>query len=104
MPAVELVLEAGSPAPVPVPQASGPPAPLGWASRIAENAGSSGVRPNLQTRFRLLAGGGLGILRSPEDVWRAGERVDGSTFHHENEGEWGSWGSLDSSPLGLPWA
>lgn len=45
---------------------------------------------------------GLGILRSPEDVWRAGERVDGSTFHHENKGRWGSWGSLDSSPLGLP--
>lgn len=31
-------------------------------------------------------------MRSPEDVWRAGECVDGSTFHHENKGEMGELG------------
>lgn len=59
-----VVLEAGSPAPVPVPQASGPPAPLGWASRIAENAGSSGVHPNLQARFWLLLVGAWNLAES----------------------------------------
>ncbi|XP_025771323.1 cysteine--tRNA ligase, cytoplasmic [Puma concolor] len=45
-------------------QASGPPAPLGWASRISENASSSGVRPNLQARFRLLLVGAWNLVES----------------------------------------